>query len=171
LLFAGVLALQLSDGLAADSAAAVPAPDATAATAQPKPTPQLPDNDALMQQILARPLFTADRTAAKRRGQATAAANATFKRRLAGIAIGPDSRTVIFAGDGREKAAAVRVGETIEGWTVTSIGPNSVNLEAAGASQTLELPAAKATSELSAADVESAVQGIAVGKRFSSRNR
>ena len=99
--------------------------------------------DAMVAEIVARPLFRSDR-------QPAAAADAddddsgdkktaTLQSRLAGISVGP-VREALFERDG-EKAVAVREGAEIDGFKVSSIQIDRVVLTSAAGQQTVQLTA------------------------------
>ncbi len=134
-LLAGMISLELTGRVADDG-------DMIAST--PRPPPALPnpaapspaleeDRQALLDGILARPLFAATRrpvTAPS--GPAPAPASLP---RLAGILVNGDARSAIFAGSGGAKPVVVQVGAQIGGYTVQSIEAGQVTLGSTGGAQ------------------------------------
>lgn len=90
--------------------------------------------DAMVTEILERPLFSPSRQAA---GESLADAQPVPEKeppkmpgRLAGVAVLPEVREAVFEGDG-EKPVVVKEGQEIEGWTVASIRDDRVVLRSA----------------------------------------
>jgi hypothetical protein len=100
-----------------------------AAAAAPPPSRDL---DANVTEILERPLFNPSRQAASEAPIETDGAAEKeppkMPGRLAGVAILPEVREALFESDG-EKPIAVKEGQQIEGWTVTSIRSDQVVLK------------------------------------------
>jgi hypothetical protein len=102
-------------------------------------TPKLarPNIDALVADILARPLFNPSRQPANEASAETADGAAEppkMPRRLEGITIGPQAKEALFEREG-EKPIAVKEGQMIEGWTVASIRADQVLLKSGAESQ------------------------------------
>jgi hypothetical protein len=115
-----------------------PSPPATDDAAAP------PDLDAMIGDILERPLFTASRhpppgPVAEERESGPAPRTApVLTGRLGGTMIGPDDeREAIFAREG-EKPLAVRVGDEIDGYTVHAIEADRVVLTSDFGERTVE---------------------------------
>jgi hypothetical protein len=94
----------------------------------------LPDSDALIGEILERPLFSPSRQAVETAppGEETGKPKEPPKlpRRLAGLSIRPEAREALFERDG-EKPVVVKEGQEIDGWVVSSIQPDRVVLKSA----------------------------------------
>lgn len=146
----GVVAMEAMDDIAGDdldlpaSRAAVPA----ALSASLPVT-----GDAPVQDVLARPLFTPNRQPSARSGTKSQAE--AFHRRLTGVAIGPETRKAVFAGEGRDKPAVVAEGDAIEGWTVETVAAGAVTIRAGNASQLVEIARTKAGNTASKAESRS----------------
>ncbi len=119
-------------------------PNYAAQVTEPSATPApTADSDALVAAILERPLFSASRRppappepeAAPDDDDADKTPELTS--RLAGVMIRPDEREALFAGAG-EKPIAVQVGGQIDGWTVSAIEPDHVELTSAGGTRSVE---------------------------------
>jgi len=137
LLLVGIITLELTGGVADDGAMiadiqppALPAP-VTAATARG------PQNgrQALVDDILARPLFVASRRPAARvAGPAAPPANLP---RVTGILVSGDSRSVIFAAPEGGRPVVAQEGAQISGYTVQSIEAAQVTLSGPDGIRTL----------------------------------
>jgi hypothetical protein len=94
----------------------------------------LPDSDALIGEILERPLFSPSRQAVEAAppGEETGQPKEPPKlpRRLAGLSIRPEAREALFERDG-EKPVVVKEGQEIDGWVVSLIQPDRVVLNSA----------------------------------------
>jgi len=127
LLLAGMIAFELTGGVADEGSMmadtqlpALPGP-ATAAARVPRNGRQ-----ALVDDILARPLFVASRRpAARLAGPVAPPANLP---RLTGILVNGDSRSVIFAAPDGGRPVVAREGTQISGYTVQSIESAQVTL-------------------------------------------
>lgn len=137
LAMAGVIAFEATGDVGADEAE-LPA-TARVAGIPAVPQPARPDDEAAVQDILARPLFTPNRQPSTRAKAGGPSAAEAFHRRLTGVAIGPSTREALFAGEGHQKPIVVPEGEAIEGWTVDSIETGSVTLHAGAKSQVVEI--------------------------------
>jgi hypothetical protein len=100
-----------------------------------------PDADVLVSEILAQPLFSPSR-------QPADAANPTetpeptkeppkLPGRLEGMAIRPGAREALFDREG-DKPLVVKEGQTIDGWTIASIGPDRVVLRGPAGEQIMK---------------------------------
>jgi hypothetical protein len=115
----------------------------TVAAATDEPAPP-PDIDAEIADIVDRPVFTANRRppptqeAQDRDDGPAPATEPVLTGRLGGVMLGPDDeREAIFARDG-DKPLAVKEGDEIDGWTVSSITPEGVVLSSAFGEKTVE---------------------------------
>lgn len=84
--------------------------------------------------ILDRPLFSPDRRPAP--GAPTAVAGAGVPR-LTGIVMAPEEAVAIFRRANGAKPLVVRAGELVDGWVVSTIGANGVDLRKADARMTV----------------------------------
>ena len=91
------------------------------------------DMDRWLAVILARPLFAQDRRPA--RGARTAATAAGLPR-LSGIVVAPEGSVAIFQAEGAKPQVA-RPGDLVDGWLVSMIAANGVDLRKTGARITL----------------------------------
>jgi len=80
------------------------------------------DLDALIDEILARPLFNASRTPRERdaNDEPEKKVRPQLQARLTGIMIGPEAREALFEHAG-DKPVALREGSEIDGWKVAAI--------------------------------------------------
>jgi general secretion pathway protein N len=127
LCLSGIIAAELT--LTVSRVAASPNYAAVGAAAQAA-TPAPPvDADALVAEILDRPLFSPDRhpPAPPPAPEAEAKTPPELNGRLAGVMIRPNDREALFARDG-EKPITVKEGDTIDGWTVSTIEADRVVL-------------------------------------------
>jgi hypothetical protein len=100
-----------------------------AATTKKKVEP--PNIDALVAEILERPLFSPSRQAADEAPEEVAEAPKEPPKmpgRLEGVTIRPEAREALFERDG-QRPIAVKEGQEIDGWTVASIKPDQVLLK------------------------------------------
>ncbi len=136
-LFGAILALELTRPLAADTEAASSGNSAPAvklpATAPPRPGHGL---EAMVAQILARPLFSSTRRPAPHEN-GPVGDSALDDNRLTGIVTEPGYRFAIFAPAGA-KPVVVREGDSIAGWRVESITPREVSLNGPAGTKTLQ---------------------------------
>jgi hypothetical protein len=106
-----------------------------AAASTPAPSPNL---DAMVTEILERPLFSPSRQAASEAPDEAPAEEEKeppkMPGRLAGVAVLPEVREALFERDG-EKPIVVKEGQEIEGWTVASIRSDQVVLRNAQGEQ------------------------------------
>jgi hypothetical protein len=96
-----------------------------------------PNIDALVSEILARPLFSPSRRPADEAADQVADAPKEplkMPGRLEGVTIRPQVREALFEREG-QKPIAVKEGQEIEGWTVASIRADSVLLKSAEGEQ------------------------------------
>ncbi len=138
LVLAGVIAKEWKSG--APEGVSPPAPASPAALSDPAAKLQAGQHDAaFVNEILARPLFTASRRPPaggdRAAGNASAAA---LKGRLAGIVVSPAGSEALFVESGKAKAVSVREGESFEGWTVERIEPEHVMVRAGARLETIE---------------------------------
>jgi hypothetical protein len=80
----------------------------------------LPDVEALVAEILERPLFSPSRLPVHAEIVKEERTPITMPGRLAGTAIRPEVREALFVREG-EKPIAVRVGQEIDGWIIAAI--------------------------------------------------
>jgi hypothetical protein len=135
LLLIGTISLELIRGVA-DEGAMIASPESAAppgpAVSSLKPRS---GRQALVDGILARPLFTATRRPAVRlAGPAAAPAN---QPRLTGILINGSSRSVIFAAPEGGRPVVAQEGAQVGGYTVTSIEAGQVTLSGPDGTRTL----------------------------------
>jgi hypothetical protein len=101
----------------------------------------LPSVDALVGEILERPLFNSSRQLAEEAPadeEITAAPEpAKLPARLAGVSIRPDAREAIFDGEG-DKPLVVKQGQEINGWTLASVEADRVVLKNASGIQVMK---------------------------------
>jgi hypothetical protein len=94
--------------------------------------------DAMVTDILARPLFKADRapveTFAEEEPAPEDKSPTQLQRRLTGIMIRPGAREALFQGDG-QKPLAVKEGGEVDGWQVASIQRDRVVLNSGAGEQ------------------------------------
>jgi hypothetical protein len=106
-----------------------------------QPADPVPDNEALVARLLARPLFTAGRRPPAPVPVAALPAAPPPQQpewrdwRLAGIVVGPTQREALFT-RGNEKRPLVEGGE-IDGWTLVAVEAGGVTLRAADLVKTL----------------------------------
>jgi hypothetical protein len=96
-----------------------------------------PNIDALVAEILERPLFSASRQPADVASEQVAEAPKEPPKmpgRLEGVTIRPEAREALFEREG-QKPIAVKEGQEIEGWTVASIQPDQVLLKSSAGEQ------------------------------------
>ncbi|HXJ01740.1 MAG TPA: hypothetical protein VNH44_10985 [Micropepsaceae bacterium] len=90
-----------------------------------------PDIDALVAQILERPLFSSSRQPADAAPEEVAEAPKEPPKmpgRLEGVSIRPEAREALFEREG-DKPLVVKEGQEIDGWMVASIRPDEVLLK------------------------------------------
>ena len=138
LALAGVIAKEWRSG--APVSLSPPPPASAAAVSDPAAKLQGGQHGAaFVNEILARPLFTASRRppagADRAAGNTTAAA---LKGRLAGIVVSPAGSEALFVEAGKAKSVTVREGESFEGWTVERIEPEHVMVRAGARLETIE---------------------------------
>jgi hypothetical protein len=119
----------------ADGRAPGIAPGHTPPSAQIGPAPARVDATALVNQILARPLFTPTRRpyVAARVAKTPAVPTAPVPEpagTLLGTAIGPTQRLALFRRSGSGETVSLTVGEALDRWVVTEINLGSVTLHA-----------------------------------------
>lgn len=135
ILLAGTISLELTGRVADDGDMIASTPRPPSALLKPAaPSHALEeDRQALLDNILARPLFAATRRpVAAPSGPAPTPASLP---RLAGILVNGGVRSAIFAGSGGAKPVVVREGAQIGGYTVQSIEPGQVTLAGTGGAQ------------------------------------
>jgi hypothetical protein len=96
-----------------------------------------PDIDALIAEILERPLFSPSRQpaeAAPEQISETPTAQPKMPGRLEGVSIRPEAREALFEREGANPIA-VKEGQEIDGWTVASIRPDQVLLKSVAGEQ------------------------------------
>ena len=96
-----------------------------------------PDTDALIAEILERPLFSPSRQpaeAAPEQVSETPTAQPKMPGRLEGVSIRPEAREALFEREGANPIA-VKEGQEIDGWTVASIRPDQVLLKSVAGEQ------------------------------------
>jgi hypothetical protein len=88
------------------------------------------DQDKMLATILGRPLFSSSRRPPAVPQDAGAGQRKAVLPKLSGIIHTPDLRRAIFQSQGAQKPIVTDIGEgqTIDGWTVQDIGPESVTL-------------------------------------------
>lgn len=107
---------------------------------EPQPVESL---DAIVTQILERPLFSASRQGVDKSSSNDVAQEPPpppppqLPQRLAGMSIRPEGRQALFENQG-EKPIAVNEGQQIAGWTVASIQPDRVVLRSATGEQIMK---------------------------------
>ncbi len=137
ILLTGTISLELT-GRVAD--------DGNMIASTPRPTPALPklaapssaleeDRQALLDSILARPLFASTRRPVA--APSGPASTPTSLPRLAGILVNGSARSAIFAASGGGKPVVVQVGAKIGGYTVQSIEAGQVTLGGTGGAQVI----------------------------------
>lgn len=138
LVLAGVIAQEWKSG--APESHSPPAPASAATLADPAAKLKAGQHDAAhLDEILARPLFTASRRPPAGGDRAAgSAATAALKGRLAGIVVSPAGSEALFVESGKTKAVSVREGESFEGWTVERIEPEHVMVRAGARLETVE---------------------------------
>lgn len=149
LAMSGLLALEWATDVGAEMPAATLAAAVAAPTELPDPAAPV-SNEALADEILARPLFTISRQPARRPGAATRDGGNTFRQRLTGVVLEPALREAVFAGEGRGRGTVVREGDAIDGWTVEDVTADSVTVRGVGGSLALDVPKGKSLGGLSA---------------------
>lgn len=124
------------DGAETGSAAAV--------TAEARAQGGHGDSATIMQQILARPLFAADRkpppppvAPIEETGGAPVAAE--FDQRLAGVVITAEGRSALFVSPSDNKSTEVELGGEVDGWTVEEIERESVKITSDQGEKTVPL--------------------------------
>jgi len=102
------------------------------AQTQKRTAPEPQNLDAMVSEILERPLFSSSRQAPDETPPETQAAEEIeppkMPGRLEGVAIIPGVKEALFEGDG-DKPIAVKEGQEIQGWTVSSIKAEEVVLK------------------------------------------
>ena len=137
LVLAGVIAEEWKSD--APESHSPPAPASATALADPAAKLQAGQRDAgYLDDILARPLFTASRHPPAGDRAAGSAATAALKGRLAGIVVSPAGSEALFIESGKTKATSVREGESFEGWTIERIEPEHVMVRAGARLETVE---------------------------------
>ena len=134
---AGVLAAELTGTPAAETEAGAAA-GTLRVTAQPSaalPEPG-PRPEAMVAEILARPLFSSTRRPPPH-SDGPAADSGLSDTRLTGIVTAPGHRLAIFVPTGA-KALIVSEGDTVSGWRVENITPREVSLSGPEGTKTLE---------------------------------
>lgn len=137
-LLAVAITLELTGGVADDGGmiASTPRPaPALPSRAAALPVPE-EDRQALVDGILARPLFATTRRPADAPAAGPAPTPASLPR-LAGVLVHGGSRSAIFAATGSGKPAVVQVGGRVGGYVVQSIEAGQVTLAGPGGSQVL----------------------------------
>jgi len=134
---AGVIAMELRADVGGGEPDFPPARAASGIALAPAALPVVAD--AVVQDVLARPLFTPNRQPSARSSAKAQGASDAFRRRLTGVAIGPAIRKAVFAGEGRDKPVVVAEGEALDGWTVDSVSAGAVTVRAGNASQIVEI--------------------------------
>lgn len=133
----GVLAAELTTTPAAEAEAAAGgrtqpvAAQASAALPEPGPRPE-----AMVAEILARPLFSSTRRPPQH-SDGPAADSGLSDTRLTGIVTAPGHRFAIFAPTGA-KLLIVSEGDTVSGWRVENITPREVSLSGPEGTKTLQ---------------------------------
>ncbi len=145
----------------------VPAPPSRAAA---PPVPE-EDRQALVDGILARPLFATNRRPADAPAAGPAPTPASLPR-LAGVLVHGSSRSAIFAATGSGRPAVVQEGGRVGGYTVQSIEAGQVTLAGPGGNQVLRPafdakppaaagpPGAKASTSFAPTDVLQSLRGL-----------
>jgi hypothetical protein len=136
-ILAGVLAAELTTTPAAETEAGAAAGTlrvtAQPSTALPEPGPR---PEAMVAEILARPLFSSTRRPPPH-SDGPAADSGLSDTRLTGIVTAPDHRLAIFVPTGA-KALIVSEGDTVSGWRVENITPREVSLSGPEGTKTLQ---------------------------------
>jgi hypothetical protein len=136
-ILAGVLAAELTGTPAAETEAGAAAGTlrvtAQPSTALPEPGPR---PEAMVAEILARPLFNSTRRPPPR-SDGPAADSGLSDTRLTGIVTAPGHRLAIFVPNGA-KALIVSEGDTVGGWRVENITPREVSLSGPEGTKTLQ---------------------------------
>ncbi len=134
---AGVLAAELTGTPAAETEAGAAAGTlrvtAQPSTALPEPGPR---PEAMVAEILARPLFSSTRRPPPH-SDGPAADSGLSDTRLTGIVTAPGHRLAIFVPNGA-KALIVSEGDTVSGWRVENITPREVSLSGPEGTKTLQ---------------------------------
>lgn len=176
ILLAGTIALELTGGVADDGG--MMASTLRPAPALPSRVASLPveaDRQALVDGILARPLFATTRRPTD--APAGPAATPVGLPRLAGILVHGFSRSAIFAASGSGRPIVLQEGGHVGGYTVQSIEAGQVTLVGSGGSQVLRPafdtrpqsaaaglpgtgPAARAASPFASTDVLQSLRGL-----------
>jgi hypothetical protein len=137
ILFAAILAVELTETPDAEPEAAAGSAGVHAAAPlpamRPSPGAQL---DTMVAEILARPLFSATRRPPQHDGS-PAADGGLSDTRLTGIVTEPGHRFAIFAPVGA-KPLIVSEGDTVSGWRVENITPREVSLSGPEGTKTLQ---------------------------------
>ncbi len=133
------IALELTGGVSDDGAMIASAPRPAPAPPSRAAAPPVPpeDRQALVDGILARPLFATNRRPPDAPPAAGPAPAPTNLPRLAGILVHGDSRSAIFAATGSGRPAVVQEGAKLSGYTVQSIEAGQVTLAGPSGSQVL----------------------------------
>jgi hypothetical protein len=95
-----------------------------------------PRSDAMLAEILARPLFSATRRPPTKT-EAPTGDSGLADTRLAGIVTAPGRRFAIFAPNGA-KPLVVNEGDTVSGWHIERITPQEVSLSGPSGTKTLQ---------------------------------
>ena len=174
---AATIALELTGGVADDGGmmASTPRP-APALPSRAAASPVLEDDrQALVDGILARPLFATTRHPAD--APAGPAPTPVGLPRLAGILVHGSSRSAIFAASGSARPVVIQEGGRVGGYTVQSIEAGQVTLVGPGGSQVLRPafdgrpqsaaaglpgagPAARASAPFASTDVLQSLRGL-----------
>ncbi len=135
-LLAGIVAIEIVQSPAAQTETGARA----ALSADPLPPTAPPERalrfDAMLTEILARPLFSATRRPPVH-NDSPAADTSLSDTRLAGIVTAPGRRFAIFAPNGA-KPLLVNEGDTVSGWRVDAITPREVSLSGPDGTKTLK---------------------------------
>ena len=136
-ILAGVLAAELTTTPAAETEAGAAAGTlrvtAQPSTALPEPGPR---PEAMVAEILARPLFSSTRRPPPH-SDGPAADSGLSDTRLTGIVTTPGHRLAIFVPTGA-KPLIVSEGDTVSGWRVENITPREVSLSGPEGTKTLQ---------------------------------
>jgi general secretion pathway protein N len=116
------------------------------ATAPPQPATALPGppalpNPKIYAALAARPLFSATRRPppVPVAAAAPAAGPAPPDFALVGVINAPDRELALVLEAGAPAATLVRPGGTVDGWTVTKIGPSSITVQAGQAYEVIKI--------------------------------
>lgn len=136
-LFAAILAVEITASPAAQTEIAArrspPRAEPLPPTAKAE---RVPRSDAMVAEILARPLFSATRRPPPK-NDTPIGDSGLADTRLAGIVTTPGHRFAIFAPNGA-KLLVVNEGDTISGWHIEKITPREVSLTGPTGTKTLQ---------------------------------